>query len=289
MTESTEKSYSKLEWLFYIVILPMLFTAILSGVFMSFLGYDIAGTIRNTFSGLPIVKDYIPEREERLLTPEEKIDELATEITNLESEITTKLMLIEELNQSLDKRDNKIVSLEKEILELNRQLEGKLLDQKAWEENIVELARVYTSMPPNRAAPIISNLTDIEAIQILSKMSSSDRAKILEKMNPGKAATLTSLLSARPDSDSEEVAVLLSKIEQLNSQLENKHRREERAKELANLYSSISEERAVDILSQMANPEAVEILKQMSLAKRTAILQAMPANKAAALTQLLLN
>ncbi|OEF98609.1 MotE family protein [Desulfuribacillus alkaliarsenatis] len=289
MADSSEKNYSKLEWLFYIIILPMLFTAILSGVFMSFLGYDIAGTIRNALSAVPVVGNYIPDDPDRQLTAEEQIEQLQVDINNLENDIDNQLTIINELNSSLETRDNTIAALEQQIAELNKQLEGKLLDQQAWEENLAELARMYTSMPPNRAAPIISNLPDLEAIQILNQMNSADRAKILEQMNPIQAATLTSLMTARPDSESEEVAVLLAKIEQLNNQLDQRHRREERAQELASLYSNVSEERAAEVIAQMNNAEAVEILRQMSDVKRSSILGIMPSNRAAVLTQLLLN
>jgi flagellar motility protein MotE (MotC chaperone) len=290
MAEVTEKKYSILEWVFYIVILPLLFTVVLAGVFMSFLGYDIAGAIRNTVASVPVIGSYLPEEQQQEIeiTIQSQLEQLQDEMLALEDQINNKKLEIEELNLSLEERNSFITKLEQEVEELKKQLEGKMLDQKTWEENIAELAQLYTAMPPNRAAPIISNLSDIEAIHILNGMTSNNRAKILEKMNPTKAATLTSLLTARPDSETEEIAVLLAKIEQLNMQLDDKNKREEKAKELANLYSNIADDRTAEIISQMSDNEAADILKQMSLAKRTTILEKVPSNRAAQISQLLL-
>ncbi|OEH85822.1 hypothetical protein BHU72_03310 [Desulfuribacillus stibiiarsenatis] len=290
MAENTEvRSYSKLEWLFYIIILPMLFTAVLSGVFMSFLGYDVGGTIRDTFSSVPVIRDILPEVPETELPLDEKVVKLETEIKDLEDSISQKDVLIEELNASIEQRNLTITDLEQKMQEINNLLDDKMADRKSWEDKIAELSKMYSSMPPNRAAPIISALPEMEAIQILNAMTSGDRAKVMEKMTPAKAASITSLLATRPDSDYEEVAVLLAKIDQLNLQLEDKQKREDRAKELARLYSTISEDRSAEILSLMTNGEAVDILKQMTLAKRSALLEKMPSNRAAQLTQLLLN
>ena len=290
MTEPSEKSYSKLEWLFYIVILPMLFTAILAGVFMSFLGYDIIGSLQKSVSSVPVIGQLVGDEqtEDAEPTAEQQKRQLEEQIVSLEEEIQSKELAIEELNIALEERNMRITDLEAEIKALNVQLEGKLAEQKAWEENMAELSQIYKTMAPNKAASIIANLSEVEAIHILNGMSSAERAKILEKMTTAKAASLTTLLTARPDAENEEVAVLLAKIDQLNSQLEAKVSREQRVAELATLYSNLAEDKAAEILAQMSNAEAVDILKQMTAAKRTAILAKMASDRAAQLTQLLL-
>lgn len=292
--ENTGKSYSKLEWLFYIIILPMLFTAILAGVFMSFLGYDVVATLKNSVSSLPVVNQYVDgdesgnEQGEVGPSEQEKISQLESEIATLNEELDYKQQTIDELNKSLEGRNLTISDLEAEIKELTTQLETKSEMQQNWQENMAELSKMYKAMPPSKSAPIIANLTEMEAIQILNGMSSTDRAKIFEKMTPEKAATLTSLLVAKPDSETEEVAVLLAKIEQLNRQLDQKNQQEQRAKDLAEQYGKMSEDRVAEIIAQMSVAEAAEILKHLQPAKRSSLLEKMPSSQAAQLTQRLL-
>ncbi len=292
--ENTGKSYSKLEWLFYIIILPMLFTAILAGVFMSFLGYDVVATLKNSVSSLPVVNQYVDGDEsgdeQGVSGPseQEKISQLESEIASLNEELEYKQQTIDELNKSLEGRNLTISDLESEIKELTTQLETKSTMQQNWQENMAELSKMYKAMPPSKSAPIIANLTEMEAIQILNGMSSADRAKIFEKMTPEKAATLTSLLVAKPDSETEEVAVLLAKIEQLNRQLDQKNQQEQRVKDLAEQYGKMSEDRVAEIIAQMSVAEAAEILKHLQSEKRSALLEKMPSSQAAQITQRLL-
>ncbi len=291
MPENEEKKLSKLEWLFYIVILPVLFTLVLAGVFMSFLGYDIAGTIRNAAMGVPILNQQISDgtdTESNGIGAQLQIESLKEEIDELKDEISKKQLEIDELTIALKERNNYVDKLEEEIKELKRQLEGKISDQKKWEDNIADLAQIYSEMSAGKAAPIITNLSEIEAIYILNAMNSENRAKILEKMSADKAASLTSLLTARSDTESQDVAVLLAKIEQLNSQLDDKNKREIRTRELAKLYAQLDDAKAAGILSQMSEQEAADILVFLSEAKRLQIIENMNTNKAAKISQLLI-
>ena len=272
----------------------MLFTAILAGVFMSFLGYDVVETVRNSVSSLPFINQQVDgdasETEQGESTPnwEKQISQLETEISSLHEDIEYRQQMLDELNHSLEERNSTILDLENKIKELTTQLEIKSSIQQNWEENMAELSKMYKAMPASKAATIIANLTDMEAINILNGMSNTDRAKILEKMTSAKAASLTSLLAAKPDSESEEVAVLLAKIEQLNRQLDQKNQQEQRAKDLAEQYGQMSEDRVSEIIGQMSVAEAAEILKHLQPAKRSAVLEKIPSNQAAQITQRLL-
>ncbi|WP_285864338.1 magnesium transporter MgtE N-terminal domain-containing protein [Lederbergia lenta] len=51
-------------------------------------------------------------------------------------------------------------------------------------------------MTPKKAAPIILEMKEEEAIKILSNLNTASLAKVLEKMPPEKAATYSDLLAA---------------------------------------------------------------------------------------------
>lgn len=78
----------------------------------------------------------------------------------------------------------------KEIM--NEQLEKIKADEL---KNITRLARLYGSMKPEEAVPILTELNDAFVVSLLRKMEDEQAARILTGMEPKRAAKLTLLLS----------------------------------------------------------------------------------------------
>lgn len=103
---------------------------------------------------------------------------------------------IAELERSLRRKDEKISSLTDEVASLEQQLELKERESpESSEDAYRNVAKMYADMKPERAAAILSQLDQAEAVRILSEQKSETAAAILERMETERAATLTTLLS----------------------------------------------------------------------------------------------
>lgn len=188
--EQEAHRYGKLEWILYIVVLPLLFTALLSGIILQFLGVDVTGKIVSAARAVPVVNQVLPQEEQPANAP------------TLEQEQAKQLQELQDKTQALEKTkaqlEEDLVKKNAEIEKLNKQLED--LKKKEKEETakqpvkdpVKERAQVYAEMSPAKAAAIISQLSVTEAKQLLSKMSSDQQAAILEKMEPAIAARMMS-------------------------------------------------------------------------------------------------
>ena len=82
--------------------------------------------------------------------------------------------------------------LRRELDEKEQRLE-KLLAQtdKVETSRVNALAKLYNGMKPAQVAPLLSKLTDEQAIQVLLQMKPASAAKILGAMNPERAASIS--------------------------------------------------------------------------------------------------
>jgi flagellar motility protein MotE (MotC chaperone) len=113
--------------------------------------------------------------------------------------------LLEEIrsqNALLDRRERKIEERERTLGELEFLVEERLAEIErirgilesrieAWEQQngdrVRRLAKIYSEMPPGRAAPLIESL-DVElATRILSRMKYKDSAAVMALLSPERA------------------------------------------------------------------------------------------------------
>ena len=176
--------YGKLEWFFYIVVLPLLFTALLSGIILQFLGFDITGKVANAAKHVPGVSKLLPQDEQAA----DSAASAQPDPVRQKQEAEDKAKALESSKKQLE---DDLVKKNAEIDKLKQQVEAEKKKQADGEEEaapppdpVKDMAKVYAQMSPAKAAAIMSNLSVTEAKEILSKMTSSQKAAILEKMEP---------------------------------------------------------------------------------------------------------
>lgn len=180
-----EHRYSKMEWLFYIIILPLLFTALLSGIILQFLGFDVTGKIAGAARELPVVSSFFPEEQGAAVdaqaaadtAKQKKIQELQDQVTALEGEK-------QQAQSDLKKKDNEINRLKEQITDLEAKVGTK--------DPLKAKAETYAAMAPAKAALVMTQMSVTEAKQLLAKMDSKAQAAILEQMEPAIAAKMMS-------------------------------------------------------------------------------------------------
>lgn len=192
--EAETHRYGKLEWLFYIVVLPLLFTALLSGIILQFLGVDVTGKIASGAKQIPGVSYLFPSEEQAMPVTaeaeEQQKQELNDQMQALESEN-------KQLEEDLTKKNAEIDRLKKQVDSLKKAKEGDTgagasatsVEPKTVDP-LTEQANVYAEMSSSKAAAIMVELSASEAKRILDKMNSEQKASILEKMEPAIAAQI---------------------------------------------------------------------------------------------------
>jgi len=122
------------------------------------------------------------------------------------------LEMIQKKNRELKKREEELALREKNLKELEKQIKADLqkveealsrseelvgIKRDLIEKNVNALVKVYSSMKPTEAAPLLEQMDEGIAIQIISKMKSKDAGKVLGKMNTQVAKNITEKIAGK--------------------------------------------------------------------------------------------
>ncbi|GAA0365068.1 hypothetical protein GCM10008968_21100 [Bacillus horti] len=256
--EENEKPYGRLQWVFYIVLVPALFTLILVGIIFTFLGYNVIDATKSFFQNIPVVSalfnseddetEGVAEETEPTINLEEELAQKDTELEGVQTELIA-------LKSDLQQREMKILELEQTIEEMTVQEEQNVISAKERTKQIRELAQLYGGMSAKRAAAILENLTLTEAALIIREMDSQQRSGILTRFDPAFAAQLTVTLQELDTVDDPEMAALQERVKLLMGMLNDN---------LEATDSRIPLNNMVNTLSQLPTAQAVEMLTEMS-------------------------
>lgn len=180
-----ERSYSRLEWISYIVVLPLIFTAVLSGLVLQFLGYNVSGRLLDLARNTPVINAVVPA-DAKTLQQQSKVTQLESQIQAQKQQIDSIQKERDASTQQSTAKDVQIAKLQSQIADLKKQL----ADQKTSDEYWADEARVFAIMSPSKAADIISQKPLDQARAILSHMKIDQKAAVLEKMDPTLAAKM---------------------------------------------------------------------------------------------------
>lgn len=284
--EENENRYGKLQWFFYIILVPTIFTVILVGIIFSFLGYDVVEAAKSLTKNIPIVSSLVQSDEDENtpeLSPSEKLELAQTELSTAQAELET-------LKTSLQKKDMEILELEQRIKqreeseERAREIEESTAAARAQQNR--ELAELYGSMSAKRAAAILEKLTLYESALIVKEMDSQQRTALMAKFDPAFAANLTVTLKELELVEDPEMAALQERVQALIGMLDEKVEdgQEKPSKlsmnHLANTFTKLPAAQAANILEKMSEKEkefklAATILAVMSDETRSSIFAVM--------------
>lgn len=180
------KMGKKLQWFFFVIFIPLLFTIIVATVVLSLLGLNPIEKSKEWTSNVPIISSYIEKEEEK---------DYEAQIIQLEETITEQQKELERLQAEVKAKDEEISTLtfEQQSLIENEEIEKEiqLQTKKEWES----IAKTYEAMSAKNAAAIIADLPIEEALLHISEVSIEARADILAKMDSDIAANIMSRLA----------------------------------------------------------------------------------------------
>ena len=274
MEVSPEKTNSKLEWFFFIFVLPLLFITLLAFILLWFLDYDIKGNLFASLNEVPVIEKLIPddfiqeELNSKPLDPQ-------TLITNLQKTVNQKDQAVLQLETELRTKGNELNELEKKYELLEQKQEEELLDEQQRIEELKQLAKIYENMSTKNAAKILSELSYKEAVLIFSQMAVEPKSKILEKMDPKISADLSILLKDQTYSKDLDIAALQQRVDKLVEEMDRLRENEVKYNDLAATFSAMNPVNAASTLLTIADtdPQLVyQILATMDTGARSNLL-----------------
>lgn len=193
--EEETKKTSKFQWFLFVVFIPLLFTISVVLLILTFSGINVFEQGKKYASQLPFVSQWIEGTEAN----EKK--KLQQQIVELKATIVEKEKQLTKANDALKEKEGEIDALKQEIARLQAEKEQAQEPTTPTTEQTntsrVDIVKMYETMSPKKAAEIIPQMSDREAVDLLSQLKTDKVAAILEKMDAANAAKYTSLLAKK--------------------------------------------------------------------------------------------
>ncbi|GIQ68642.1 hypothetical protein XYCOK13_14660 [Xylanibacillus composti] len=276
-----KSSYGMMERIIGIIVIPVLFTVILTVVLLSLFGFDVSRSILETANQIPLLNRVIPDpKPDDALLADDAADSAAQpapkaeDLQELRQQIESLTLEKEAGEEQLKQREEEIRQLREQIQTMQDRDERASITEEEYEAQIAQVAKIYSDMSASKAAPIMENMTLSERVLLLSKMKTSAQVAILEKMNPQTAATTSVALK-----DIQTVEDI--RISALQERLETQEPQESEAftlEELGRTFAAMDARSAAQLLLEMAKTNegrVVSVLKKMELQPRSAVLAQM--------------
>ncbi|MBD7942695.1 hypothetical protein H9650_01100 [Psychrobacillus sp. Sa2BUA9] len=169
----------------YLFIIPLLFALALLLTFAQI-------THINVFEK---AKELTSLGQEESIGENKKTNRLEERVVSLQAEIQQKEVQIDKLQAEVDGSEKSQESLLLEQESLLQQIEELKRQNEQSKRDYAEVVSTFEKMSAKTAAPVITNMSDAEALRILASLKPDTVAKIYEKMSPQDAAKYTELMT----------------------------------------------------------------------------------------------
>lgn len=191
--KKNENDSSKLQWTFFVIVIPFIFTVTFITVILTVAGVDVAGKMKEAISHLPGTADHTSVQEKK---NSKNAD--ASPAAELEVENKLQKTTIEKQQQEISALENDADLKVREIQQLSQEvksLKEQLLGSENKEKEGKDIAKLYEKMSSKKAAEIIPFLSDEEALLILTSIKDDQLIAVMEKMSAEDAAKYTKMLA----------------------------------------------------------------------------------------------
>ncbi|MFC0014350.1 MULTISPECIES: magnesium transporter MgtE N-terminal domain-containing protein [Allobacillus] len=188
MNANEEKKTGKLQWILFVIVIPIIFAIVMLLIVLSVMGMNPINQLKEA----PIVASFVDSKDEEIL--QSQLDEIQKESNNKNTQI-------ENLQSQVSQKEAKIEELENEIADLNVELERREETLLTEEEAIKKMSNSFSGIEPKIAAEIIIEMEEQVALKLLEQMSDDERGKVLGAMNPEQAASYTDSLIERKSAE----------------------------------------------------------------------------------------
>lgn len=184
-----EKKPGKLQWFFFTGIIPILFAVVVALIVFSVAGINVFEKGKAIGEKVPYISNLFNDDKEKNAEKD-----LESKIVSLEGEVKDREAKIEELEDKLKEKDKEIEKTNLEKEQLKKQIEELQSAKEEQEKSNQELIKTFESISARKAAPILTQMNEDDAVEIMLSLKSDTLAAILEKMDSADAAKFTELL-----------------------------------------------------------------------------------------------
>ncbi|MFE5428048.1 MotE family protein [Peribacillus simplex] len=192
LEELEESKISKFQW-FLVIFIPLIFAVTVALIVFTVAGVNVVEKAKEMSAKIPFIES--DQKDEEKGKPAKNDEKVSMKLEKLETEIESKEKEIEKLEGIIDTRDKAIAKAEAEKQQLQTEMNQFRDSQNNSKQAFKDIIRTYETMSPKKAAPIIMEMNDEDAVEILSSMKAATLAKVLEQMNTADAARLTKKLT----------------------------------------------------------------------------------------------
>lgn len=273
---------------------PSVILLALGGFTVYFFEIPVGTTALELGNKIPFVEKIIPDPDDSGPTSEEikhaeevnkwkqKYSASAKKLKSKEKEIAELTHELKEAAKELEQAQRNLDDFKSSNFELQQQI-NKEMNERV-KEQMKELAAVYKSIPPKKAANMLSAMSVEDAAITLAQLNNSQQSSILSAMtDTKKAARLSLLIKEIAALQASDVTFLKAQVRQIALQQENP------TETLAETLSGMQPAQAAGIIKSMMATNSysvIELLKQMDAAVRAKILTEIQASDANMATEI---
>ncbi|WP_413300342.1 hypothetical protein AA0X95_18295 [Bacillus sp. 1P10SD] len=263
-----ENRRSKLGTIFYIGILPLIFTIVLVAFLLKFMGFSVGDTFKEWGNRVPIMNQLIADPTPVEAENTDDTDEWKK--MYLKSETTVK-----EMNQKISNLKKDLSSNQKSLEDqkkINDELQKQLKEKQAQktQDQLKQVAGIYENMSASKAAAIFEAMPLEEASLTIMMLDQDHQSSILGGMkDPKKAAQITMLIKEISTLNETDSTALTEQVHELALKQENPS--ETLSETIAGMPAAQS---AIIIQSMMGTNSivAMDLMKKISNSTRGQIL-----------------
>ncbi len=170
------------------VLIPLLFAMAVFLIFATVLDVNVFDKAKGWSENLPFIAEKKTEKEAGDVVLEERVVSMQAEIQEKEAQLFN---VQQSLDKSADENEKLLIEQEKLLDEIAVLVREKN-DAK---RDFQEVVTTFEQMSAKSSAPVITKMSDAEAIKILTSLKSTTLAAVLEKMPPEDAAKYMTMMT----------------------------------------------------------------------------------------------
>lgn len=191
---SEEKKNNPIQWFLLVVLIPVLFAVTVALIVSTVAGVNVFEAAKEYGDKIPVLGNILSKDNE------EDIVQFEKERIDLEGQIKDREAKIDQLKSKLENQDKEMERTQLEQERLLKEIDDLQAIQEKSKRAFKDIVRTYETLSAKKAAPIISQMNEVEALRILTTIKPESLASLLEEMEPTKAAQFTELLTNESNS-----------------------------------------------------------------------------------------
>lgn len=263
-----EKHRSKLANIFYIGIIPLLFTVILVAFLLNFMGFPVGKTFQEWGNQLPLINHLVTDPPSAEAEKPDDSDVWKNKYLKSESTVKEMDQKLSKYKKEISANQTELEDLKKNNEDLQNQLKSKHVQQS--KEQMKQVADIYANMSASKAAAIFAEMSLEDASLTLMMLNQEQQSSILGGMkDPKKAAQITMMLKDIASISETDSLTLEQQVHELALQEENP------TKTLSDTIAGMPPTQSAVIIQSMMGTNSIvsiDIMKRISTSSRAQIL-----------------